>query len=216
VQGHQDECDFIGKTIPFLVQHSRKEYREALKTEGLDFIKRYNSLLSSEETYTNNLRESIPLWEEFKQRSQHLAEWVHKANDELSSDRVASGNASITRASLDNAQNLLSDSHSKGSDVNFMLGISEGLKDLVLAEDWDFVADTVRDISQDHKDVEERTEGLVTLLDDRLKSWEVMFSISAFIYSLQSYTCKTYTLTIHLSCTSTIFHSGYLHACLNY
>lgn len=173
VRGHQKECEFIQRTITFLVEHSRKENREPLKTEAEDFCSRYQSLLTSEDKYVSNLHESIPFWEDFKNQSDQLAEWVQLENQELNSDRVASGNASVTKSSHENAQNLLQDIRSKKPALNAAVLVGDDLKGLVVPEDQEYILHTLEGLRTGQEDVEDRTETVVALLDDRLRSWQV-------------------------------------------
>ena len=173
VKGHQKECEFIEKTISYLVEHSRKENREPLKAEALDFCSRYGTLLTSEDTYVNNLTESIPYWEDFKMRSRELAEWIDWAKEELVSDRVASGNATVTKASLENAQNLLREICSRKQALNAVVGVGDDLRGLVVKEDQLYVSDTLECLREGCGEVEGRTDQLVSVLEDRLTSWQV-------------------------------------------
>ncbi len=173
IKNHRKECEFIQRTITFLVEHSRKENREPLSAEAEDFCTRYQSLLSSEDTYVSNLHESIPYWEDFKAQSNQLAEWVHLENQELNSDRVASGNASVTKCSHENAQNLLMDIRSKKPSLNAAVRVGDDLKDLVVPEDQEYILRTLEGLRTGQEDVQDRTETVVALLDDRLRSWQV-------------------------------------------
>ena len=100
------------------MEHLRGSQRELVKTQAEDHCQRYHTLSSSLDTYVHNLEESIPYWEEFKQQTRDLAQWVDWANKELVSERLMSGNATMTQASLGNAQNLFQDSVSHQQDVN--------------------------------------------------------------------------------------------------
>ncbi len=173
IQNHQKECKFIKRTITFLVEHSRKENRDPLQAESEDFCARYQSLLSSEDTYISHLQESIPYWEEFKKQSRELSEWIYWANEELVSDRVVSGNASVTNTSLENAQNLLQDTRSKKAPLNAAVHVGDDLNGLVVSADQQYIADTLECLTDGQESVSVKTENLVTLLDDRLRSWQV-------------------------------------------
>ena len=170
VKGHQKECEFIEKTISYLVEHSRKENREQLKAETLDFCSCYRTLLTSEDTYVNNLTESIPYWEEFKERSRELVEWIDSAK-ELVSDCVPFG--SVTKASLGNAQNLLLEARLRKQALHAVMSMGDNLKGLVVKEDQQFVLDILECLRKGCGKVEQWTEKLITLLDDRLTDRQV-------------------------------------------
>ena len=100
------------------MEHLPGSQRELVKTQAEDHCQRYHTLTSSLDTYVHNLEESIPYWEEFKQQTRDLAQWVDWANEELVSERLMSGNATVTEASLGNAQNLFQDSLSRQEALN--------------------------------------------------------------------------------------------------
>ena len=95
---------YIHKSVDFLIEHSQKTEREEVAARAKDYVQRYHSLLTSVDTYVRNMQDSIPLWKEFNDQYQTMAEWLGHVDGELGSEHTQPGNAIMTERSLETTE----------------------------------------------------------------------------------------------------------------
>ena len=97
---HEEACQFIQTTVPFLVEHARKDDREDMKLKAEEFDQRYSTLKTSLTSHVTMLKESVPFWKQFNANISDLSGWLDRVNQDLVSDNVQFGNAIATEKSL--------------------------------------------------------------------------------------------------------------------
>jgi hypothetical protein len=135
VEGHNNEVEFIQATVEFLIEHTSLPGREDMKLKADDFSRRYGDLMKSLKTYVGNLKESVPLWNEFNAISQELGEWLDHAHLQLTSDITQPGNAIVTETSLRNVELLLEELAGHEGTLDTLRALTESVAQLIPSGD---------------------------------------------------------------------------------
>ena len=170
------------KTVPFLVEHSRKQVREEMKQTANDFIRRYEALKGSQDSYIHNLQDSIPHWRQFNEEVCELQQWVEQVNRDLESDKFQPGNATLTETSLANARRLLEEISVQSDAVQVATSTSKALAKLVISSDLEYVSGIVEELRVGTEHISEEIEERTVELEERLKSWQVSNILYMFEY----------------------------------
>ena len=161
------------KTVPFLVEHSRKAVREEIKQRAEEHSQRYHQLREFLGGYVGDLKDSIPFWKEFNSQTEDLGQWVRQANEELESDRTQPGNATVTETSLRYTHELQVDIGEHQESVEEAMRTGNALKRLVGDDDQQYISEVLERLKFGTQEVEQEAEERVEQLEERYKSWKV-------------------------------------------
>lgn len=161
------------KTVPFLVEHSRKAVREEIKLRAEEHSQRYHQLRDFLGGYVGNLKDSIPFWQEFNKQTEDLSQWLEQANEELESERTQPGNAMVTETSLKNTHELQMDITEHQESVEEATKTGNSLKRLVSDEDQQYITEMLERLKFNTQEVEQEAEERVEQLEERYTSWKV-------------------------------------------
>ena len=89
--------------MQFLLEHSKNCEHDAIKQRVQEFSEKFDGLVEMEADYVSKMEASVPLWVQFNDHKKLLTQWLAGAEDTYN-DRLQSGDAELTRASLINAQ----------------------------------------------------------------------------------------------------------------
>lgn len=100
---HHPAAEVIVETVSFLLEHSKSSEHEAIKQRVQEFSDTFDNLVEMEEEYVTKMEASLPLWVQFNEHKNQLADWLVGA-EEVYSERLQSGDPDLTERSLRNAE----------------------------------------------------------------------------------------------------------------
>ena len=103
-ESHNDKVSYLHGYLDFVEEHSCKDDREPRQQEIKDVVTRHAALIEQSNKVLTVGRQALPIWEEYNDTTMKLSEWMMQCDQKLCSAQFQSGNALVTRQSLENCK----------------------------------------------------------------------------------------------------------------
>ena len=85
-------------------EHSSKDDREPRQQEIKDIVTRHAALIEQSNRVLTVGRQALPIWQEYNDTTMKLSEWMMECDQKLCCAQYQSGNALVTKQSLENCK----------------------------------------------------------------------------------------------------------------
>ena len=103
-ESHNEKVAYLNGYLDFVEEHSCKDDREPQQQEIKDVVARHTALLEQSSRVLTVGRQALPVWQEYNDTTTKLSEWMMECHQKLCLGQYQSGNAMVTKQSLENCK----------------------------------------------------------------------------------------------------------------